>query len=177
MAAALLALLACAGAPTAGQDMQPALPASAPETVAPGTAAGESSVAIALGVVEVLDPEPRGMISFEYRYAAGRYRPSPWLAAEATGNDRFFGFGPFLDLPLGRRLVLTPSLGAMIYLEHDGMGLGWHLEYRASLELTWQVGSTRLGAAFAHYSNSGIGDTNPGTEVLRVVWVVPIGKR
>ena len=165
MVAALLAVLACARAAAAAE-----LPAAAP-----GAAAGESSIAFALGVVEFVDPEPRGMVSFEYRYAAGRYRPSPWLAAEATGNDRFFGFGGCLDIPLGNRLVLTPALGGAIYLEHDGMGLGWHLEFRSSLEMTWRVGRTRLGAGIAHYSNAGLGDANPGTEALRVVWIVPFG--
>jgi hypothetical protein len=149
--------------------------ATAAAAAAPGAAAGASSIAIALGAVEIVDPNPRGLVSFEYRYAAGRYRPSPWLAAEATGNDRFFGFGAFVDVPLGRRLVLTPALGAGIYLDHGGIGLGWHLEFRSSIELTWRVGATRLGAGIAHYSNAGLGDTNPGTEAFRVVWVVPFG--
>ena len=163
MVAALLALVACARAAAAAE-----LPAAAP-----GAVAGESSIAFALGAVEIVDPHPRGLVSFEYRYATGRYRPSPWLAAEATGNDRFFGFGGFLDVPLGNRLVLTPALGAFLYLEHGGMGLGWHLEFRSSFDLTWRVGRTRLGAGIAHYSNAGLGDTNPGTEALRVVWIVP----
>lgn len=175
--AALLSGLACARAAAAAEAPAIAPTDAAPVAAAPGTAAGESSVAIALGVVQFVDPDPRGMVSFEYRYAAGRYRPSPWLAAEATGNDRFFGFGGFLDIPLGNRLVLTPALGGAIYLEHDGIGLDWHLEFRSSLELTWQVGATRLGAAIAHYSNLNLGEHNPGTEVMRVVWVVPFGKR
>jgi len=164
---ALVAAVGCARATAAAE----------PPPAAPGATAGVSSVAFALGVVEFIDPEPRGLVSFEYRYATGRCRPAPWLAAEATGNDRFFGFGAFFDIPLGERLILTPAVGGTIYLEHGGMGLGWHFEFRSSLELTWPVGATRLGAAIVHYSNEGLGQTNPGTEALRVVWIVPFGKR
>jgi hypothetical protein len=145
-------------------------------TAATADMAGTSSIAVGLGAVEVFDPGPRGLVTLEYRYAAGRLRPSPWLAAETTGDDRFFGFGGYVDVPLGRRLVLTPALGAAIYVDDGGIGLGWHLEFRSSLEVTWPIGRTRLGAGFAHYSNAGLGDTNPGTESLRVVWVVPLGR-
>jgi hypothetical protein len=178
MVASLVAALACA---TAADAAAPAsahgadVPAAVPTDAAPGTAAGASSIVLALGAVEIVDPDPRGLVSFEYRYATGRYRPSPWLAAEATGNDRFFGFGAFVDVSVGRRLVLTPAFGAGIYLDHGGMGLGWHLEFRSSIELTWRVGATRLGAGIAHYSSAGLGDTNPGTEALRAVWVLPLG--
>lgn len=161
IAAGLVAAHACAGAVPAADS----------------PAAGTASVALSLGAVEIVDPDPRALVSFEYRYAAGRYRPSPWIAAEATGDDRFFGFGALVDLPLGRRLALTPAFGAGIYLDPGGGGLGWHLEFRSSLEMTWRIGGTRLGAGVAHYSNAGLGDTNPGTESLRVVWIVPFGAR
>jgi hypothetical protein len=141
---------------------------------APGIAAGASSTVVGAGVVESFDPDPRGLVSFEYRYAAGPLRPSPWIAAEATAGDRFFGFGGFVDVPLGRRFVLSPSLGAGLYVDGGDPGLGWHLEFRSSLELTWRAGATRVGAAFAHYSNAGLGDANPGTEALLVRWVLPV---
>lgn len=167
IAAGFVAALACASASAGDSD--------APPDAAPGTAAGASSIVLGIGAVEIVDPDPRGLLSFEYRYAAGRFRPSPWLAAEATGNDRFFGFGGFVDVPLGRRLVLTPAFGAAIYLDHGGIGLGWHLEFRSSIELTWRVGATRLGIGVAHYSNAGLGETNPGSEAVRVVWLLPLG--
>ena len=154
------------GAPTAATD---------PKSSAP--AAGTSWVALGAGVAQIFDPDLRGMVTFEYRYAAGPLRASPWLAAEATTTDRFFGFGASLDIPIGQRTILTPAFGGSMYLEHDGLGLGWHLEYRSSLEVTWPVGGARIGAAFAHFSNMGLGNHNPGTEILRVMWIVPIGRR
>jgi hypothetical protein len=114
------------------------------------------------------------MASLESRYATGRYRPGPWLAIEATERDLFIGLGVFLDLPFGRRWVFTPSLGAAIYGEHDGLGLGHPLEFRSTAELTRRIGRWRLGGSFGHYSNAGLGDPNPGTEILKVVWIVPL---
>jgi len=149
---------------------------AAAASAAAAPAAGTSWFALGAGAAQIFDPHQVAMVTLEYRYAVGRLRPSPWLAAEATTNDRFFGFGGSVDIPIGQRVILTPALGASIYLEHDGLGLGWHLEGRSSLEVTWPVGGTRIGAAFAHFSNARLGDHNPGTEILRVVWIVPIGR-
>jgi lipid A 3-O-deacylase PagL len=137
---------------------------------------GTSWFAVGAGAAQIFDPRQVAMVTFEYRYSPGRLRASPWLAAEATDNDRFFGFGAYVDIAIGRRVNVTPALGAAMYHGHDGLGLGWHFEYRSSLEVTWPVGGARIGAAFAHFSNDGLGHHNPGTEILRVMWIVPIGK-
>lgn len=125
--------------------------------------------------VGVFDPDPVAMASVEYRYTTGRHRPAPWLSLEATKRDLFVGFGAFVDLPMGRRWVFTPSLGAALYREHDGLGLGYPLEFRSAAELTYRLDRWRWGASFSHYSNASLGEGNPGTEIVKIVVVVPLG--
>ena len=151
--------------------------------LAPGGAvAGDAAprgphFAAAAGVVEIVDPEPRAFVSIAWQDRRGARRASPWLFAEATERDRFFGFGALFDFPLGSRTVVTPSLGVALYDEEGGLGLGSMLEFRSAVEATWPLGTGRIGAAFLHYSNAGVGgDANPGTEALMLVWVTPIGK-
>jgi hypothetical protein len=117
------------------------------------------------------------MAFVEGRFPVGRHRTGPWLAIEATGRDLFVGCGAFVDLPFGRHWVFTPSLGAAFYREHDGLGLGHQLEFRSTAELTRAFARWRFGASFGHFSNAGLGETNPGTEVLKLLWVVPMGRR
>lgn len=138
--------------------------------------AGESLLLFGPAVAGVFDPAPPVMAFMEYRYTTGRYKPGPWLALETTERDLFVGFGLFLDLPFARRWFFTPSVGAAIYREHEGLGLGFPLEFRATAELTCRLDRWRLGASFGHYSHGNLGEANPGTEILKIVWVVPLGR-
>lgn len=140
------------------------------DDLSPGTSLVVFGPAVA-GVYDAGSP-PMGFV--EYRYTTGRFRPGPWLALEATAHDLFVGFGLALDLPLGRRWVFTPSVGAGIYQEHDGLGLGSPLEIRSTAELTRRLKRVRFGAGFEHLSNFGTGDHNPGTEIVKVLWVIPL---
>jgi hypothetical protein len=72
--------------------------------------------------------------------------------------------------------VLTPSFAAGYYDNGDGVDLGHEVEFRSSIELSYRFDNrTRLGVSFYHLSNASIGDTNPGTEVLSVVYSIPLG--
>jgi hypothetical protein len=129
------------------------------------------------GVVDVVDPSPRPIVSVEWRYDAGRRVPSPWLAFESTAHDQFYAFGMCGDFPFAHGWVITPSVGAAIYQENDGLGLGYHLEFRSTAEVTYGHGGRRFGASFGHYSNAYLGETNRGTEFLKAVLIVPLSRR
>jgi len=142
----------------------------------PASEGGDWWLLLGAAAVGLFDPEPVAMASVEYRYTTGRHRPGPWLALEATKRDLFVGFGAFFDFPMGRRWVFSPSLGAAIYRDHDGLGLGYPLEFRSAAELTCRLEHWRLGASFSHYSNASLGEDNPGTEIVKIVFVVPLGR-
>jgi hypothetical protein len=129
------------------------------------------------GTIDVVDHTPRTIVSLEWRYDAGHHVPSPWLAFDSTAHDQFYAFGMYGDFPFGRGWVFTPSVGAAIYLEHNGLHLGYPLEFRTTVELTYGRGATRFGASFGHYSNAYLGETNRGTEFLKAVLIVPLSRR
>lgn len=129
------------------------------------------------GAVDVVDVSPRPIVSVEWRYDAGRRVPSPWLAFESTEHDQFYAFGMCADFPFAHGWVFTPSIGAAIYQENDGLGLGYPLEFRTMAEVTFGHGGRRFGASFGHYSNAYLGESNRGTEFLKAVLIVPLSRR
>ena len=140
-------------------------------------APGVSLLAFGPAAADLFDDHPKGMGFLEYRYTPGRLRASPWLALEMTDHDLFVGFGFFFDIPLGARWLFTPSLGAALYHEDDaGLGLGGPLEFRSTAEFTRAVGRWRVGGSLGHFSHANIGEPNPGTEVLKLVWIVPLDR-
>jgi hypothetical protein len=138
---------------------------------------GPMSLAWSAGAVDVIDAVTSGFYSLEMRQDGGAWPPTPWLAFEATTRDRFYAFGAKSDIPLGRRWRFTPSLGAAIYQEHEGLHLGYPLEFRAMAEFSVSVGVCRFGVAVGHYSNAGLGATNRGTEYARLTLIMPLGRR
>jgi lipid A 3-O-deacylase len=151
--------------------------ALAPDSSASAAApTGASLLAFGPAAANVFDEHPKGMGFVEYRYTTGRLRPGPWLALEMTDRDLLVGFGVFLDVPLGARWLFTPSLGAALYYERDGLGLGGPIEFRSTAELTYAVGRWRVGGSIGHFSNAHLAETNPGTEVLKLVWIAPLSR-
>jgi len=113
----------------------------------------------------------------EYRHEKKILIFKPFIGVMGTTDSAVYGYGGFLlDLFFGKRWVLTPSLAAGYYDKGDGLDLGHELEFRSSLELSHRFDDrTRLGVSFYHLSNASIGDTNPGTEVLSIVYSIPLG--
>jgi Lipid A 3-O-deacylase (PagL). len=67
----------------------------------------------------------------------------------------------------------TPSFGAGYYDDGDGKKLGNNIEFRTTLELSYQLkNNNRLGISFGHISNANIGDKNPGVEVLSLSYQI-----
>ena len=128
------------------------------------------------GIVGILDKDKSVYGCIEYRSSAEFYRMSPWVSIEFS--ERFFygTVGVRIDFELTRHLVFTPSLGAGFYSEDNGIELGHALEFRSAAELSWRFqNSGRLAVSFGHISNGGIDDTNPGSELLKITWLIPLG--
>ncbi|TVR99702.1 MAG: acyloxyacyl hydrolase [Rhodospirillales bacterium] len=119
----------------------------------------------------------------EYRSGWGlwlwpsRVITKPFLGVAGTTSGSFFGGGGVLfDMYLTERIVATASIGAFGYVQGGSdLDLGHPLEFRTQGELSYRFRNrSRLGVAFSHYSNLGIGDTNPGTEVLTLYYHLPL---
>jgi len=115
----------------------------------------------------------------EYRsdYKLWHFKPFGALAVTSTGQY-FVGAGVLVDIFLGRRFVLTPSLAPHFYGgESAELDLGHNVEFRSQIEVAYRFDDrSRLGLAISHYSNASLGDSNPGTESAMLVYSVPFDR-
>ena len=113
----------------------------------------------------------------EYRDDRKLWIFKPFVGAMTTTDFAFYGYGGvYVDVFLGRRFVVTPNFAAGYYHDGNGRDLGYGLEFRSAIDVAYRFDDrTRLGLSFYHISNASLGDKNPGTEVLSVVYSIPLG--
>jgi len=118
-------------------------------------------------------------LRFEYRWGWSHWRLQPWAGVEVTGDGALFGVAGILaDFDIGSRWMVTPGAGAGFYDDGDGKDLGGTLEFRTQIEFARRFAKDdRLAIALSHISNAGLGDFNPGTEILTVYYSIPLGSK
>jgi len=106
----------------------------------------------------------------------------PFVGVEFTSaSASYFVTGIYLEDNVGTLLtgeesniIFTPSFGLGYYDPGDGKNLGNNLEFRTTLEFSYQlVNKNRIGFSFGHISNANIADKNPGVEILSFSYQVP----
>ena len=106
----------------------------------------------------------------------------PFAGIEFTTDSAFYLItGIYLednigDLMLGKsnNWNFTPSFGVGYYDDGNGKKLGNKLEFRTTLELSYQlVNKDRIGISFGHISNANIGNKNPGAEIISISYQKP----
>lgn len=106
----------------------------------------------------------------------------PFFGIEITGDSAAYFLGGFyLEDNLGELVVgkknswnFTPSFGLGYYEEGNGKKLGNKLEFRTTLELSYQLKNlNRIGISLGHISNANIGNKNPGVEVISLSYQKP----
>jgi len=99
----------------------------------------------------------------------------PFAGFETTSDSaNYFLIGIYLEDNAGilftgekSNFIFTPSLGVGRYDNGNGMALGNSIEFRSTLELSYQLkNNNRIGVSFGHISNANISDDNPGVEIL-----------
>jgi hypothetical protein len=101
-----------------------------------------------------------------------------WEGAFTTDGGYYLGPGIYHDLRIGRRLVVTPSMGMGFYEDGGDKNLGHHLQFRLGIELGVRLGDDwRAGFLYHHLSNSSISDVNPGAESYLFTLSKPFGNR
>jgi hypothetical protein len=127
----------------------------------------------------IAQDDNQGDFRLEYRHGQRFLHIfKPWAGLEVTSAGGVWGGGGLLvDIYLGRRVVLTGSTGVGGFYKGDGKDLGHEIEFRSTIELGYRFDDrSRLSLAFGHLSNAGIGDDNPGTEVLTLYYHLPIDR-
>ena len=106
----------------------------------------------------------------------------PFAGIEITNDSAFYLIsGIYLEDNLGDLLTgnenkwnFTPSFGLGYYEDGDGKKLGNQIEFRTTLEVSYQLeNSDRIGLSFGHISNANIGNKNPGAEIISLSYQKP----
>ena len=99
----------------------------------------------------------------------------PFAGFETTSDSAYFLIaGVYLDDNIGTLLtgepssfIFSPSFGTGYYEDGDGKKLGNSIEFRTTLEISYQLkNNNRVGLSLGHISNANLGDNNPGVEIL-----------
>jgi lipid A 3-O-deacylase len=148
-----------------------------------GSPADPPRIAIGSGVFDVVPNSasnkpgvgPTGLALGEYRFGDVLWIVAPFVGAFGTGKGAFYGYGGFgIDINFFDRFVVTPT-AAVGYFSHGiGIDLGAHTEFRTGAEFDYRFeNQSRLGVGFYHMSNAGIGQHDPGAELVTVVLTMP----
>ncbi len=106
----------------------------------------------------------------------------PFFGVEYTNDSAsYFLTGIYFEDNLGElfegnksKFFFTPSFGAGIYDDGSGKKLGNDLQFRTSLEVSYELkNKNRIGISFSHISNANLGDKNPGVEILSISYLIP----
>ena len=106
----------------------------------------------------------------------------PFAGIEVTTDSAFYVLGGiYLEDNLGKLLTgnqnkwnFTPSFGLGYYHDGDGKKLGNKLEFRTTLEMSYQLKNDhRIGISLGHISNANIGNKNPGVEIISLSYQKP----
>ena len=106
----------------------------------------------------------------------------PFIGIETTTDSAFYFLGGiYLEDNLGKLLIgkenkwnFTPSFGLGYYDDGNGKKLGNKLEFRTTLELSYQLNNNdRIGFSLGHISNANIGNKNPGVEIISLSYQKP----
>ena len=94
---------------------------------------------------------------------AGRGTYSPITGAFITANNAFYIYtGVQAEYQLGP-LAITPSFAPGYYGEGNGKDLGFPLEFKTEIQMSYDLSNTtHLGMSYNHISNASLGDKNPG---------------
>lgn len=108
-----------------------------------------------------------GMVDF--RPVWRELRPTAGLLVTTNGAV-YGGAGVAYPLYLGDRLRLRGHSTLGLYAKGRGSDLGGPVEFRSGVELAGRIAGQWLGLGFAHISNAGLYESNPGSETLYLTW-------
>jgi hypothetical protein len=112
----------------------------------------------------------------EFRSGQQLWVFTPFGGVMANSSGSLYGFAGLLtDFYLPAQFVFTPSVAAGLYRAGSGKDLGFPLEFRSQIELSYQfLTGARVGIGASHISNAKLGSINPGIEAVFLTFSTPI---
>ena len=132
------------------------------------------------GIFDVIDDDEAASFNLEYQHhdklIYDGLRPVAGLMA--TSNNATYAYvGARWELMIddASRWMLAPNVAVGAYSQGDNeTDLGHAIQFRTGIELGYVLDdNSRISLDFSHLSNAGIGDSNPGTEVLQLGYALP----
>jgi len=113
----------------------------------------------------------------EFRFAQSFFFWHPLVGTMFTNRGSVYTYAGFrLELPVGKHILILPIATVGDYEKGSGKDLGSHIEFKTGVEIDLVFANgIRVGPAFDHISNAGIGKKNPGEENLMLMVSVPLG--
>jgi lipid A 3-O-deacylase len=136
-----------------------------------------SYLAFSFGNAGLRDPRDFGPeVRVELRLNQRLWVLQPFIGTMGGQKGRRYSFAGFLvELHLSRRFILMPSFAPGFYQSGLEPDLGFPLEFRSQLELSFQFeNEVRLGFSLSHLSNAHLGHRNPGVEVIALTYALPL---
>jgi hypothetical protein len=113
----------------------------------------------------------------EYRWAPlGRWNLVPGVGVTFAEGGAAYGYAALhYDFHVGRSWFVTPVIGAGYFRNTDTLDLGHAVEFKTGLEISVRVANRyRLGVQGYHLSNASLSDDNPGSEVIELLFAIPL---
>lgn len=168
---AILAFLAW-GHPVLAEDSQPA--AFKADDI--GFLADEPSyLDFGAGAFDIDHPDLSAAGYIEYRYGKKLFFIGPLMGIMANTDGGVFGYGGIYADIKYRKLVTTPFFTVGGYHQGGSKDLRNTFQFRSGIALAYQFDKgSRLGVRFAHISDAGITDKNPGENELLLTYSLPL---
>lgn len=132
------------------------------------------------GVNQVFDPHEAAFGSIELRFTPLVDELRPWIYGSlSTEAGVFTGLGLAYTHAFGEsRWSATAGVGPGYYHDGDDVFLGGDFEILSFIEVAYRLNNdATIGARFAHLSNAGVRNVNPGTEMVSLQYSIPLGGR
>lgn len=113
----------------------------------------------------------------ELRFAQSFFFLKPSIGTFFTNRGSVYTYFALRgEIPLGSHFMIIPIAAVGDYEKGNGKDLGSHIEFKTGAEFDYVFDNgLRIGPAFDHVSNAGIGKKNPGEENLMLMVTVPFG--
>ena len=139
----------------------------------------EDYISTSIGQFDINDTKDSVEYRIEYlkgsisKFSPGNLSLKPFYGAMINGDDgKYFYSGLRKDIVLNDKTYLTPSFAIGYYDQGKSKDLGYDLEFRSQLEISYKVESmNRIAISINHISNASLGEQNPGVESMVISFI------
>ena len=140
---------------------------------------GKNYLSTSIGQFDINDTKDSAEYRIEYlkgsisKLSPGNLSLKPFYGAMINGDDgKYFYSGLRKDIVLSDKTYLTPSFAIGYYDQGKSKDLGYDLEFRSQLEISFKLESmNRIAISINHISNASLGEQNPGVESMVISFI------